>query len=120
MLGGCRLVTTDSQIHTFYSSLHHALSLLSLPVFTGCLITASKAVVSSYSVFTSLLAGDYLTTNGALLRNVLQPWGLLCLPRLHQGRLSATTSDGSIFQLLTADSRLPELYTETVLSHWSL
>jgi hypothetical protein len=44
---------------TFYSSLQHALNLLSLLCFTGCLVIASKAVTPSASVFTSLLAAAY-------------------------------------------------------------
>jgi hypothetical protein len=53
--------------------------------FAGCLVTASKAVDSSASMFTSLMAGDCLTTNLALLRNGVQQWGLLSLLRLRQG-----------------------------------
>jgi hypothetical protein len=40
----------------------------------------------------------------ALLCSVLQQWGLLRLPHLCQGWLPAMTSDGSVSQLLTADS----------------
>jgi hypothetical protein len=46
---------------------------------------ASIDIVSSASMFTSLLAGDCLTTNSVSLCNDLQQWGLLCL---HQGQLS--------------------------------
>jgi hypothetical protein len=61
-------------------------------------------------VFTSLLAGECLTTNSGLLRKDFQQWGLLRFPRLHQGRPCELTSDGSVFQLLTADSESePEL-----------
>jgi hypothetical protein len=52
------------------------------------------------------MAGDYLTTNSALLRNDLQQWGLFRLPSLHQESPSATTTDGSVPHLLTADCRL--------------
>jgi hypothetical protein len=57
-------------------------------------------------VFAHFLAGDILTTYSALLRRHVQQWGLLRLLRLHKGRPSATTSDGSVSQLLTADSLL--------------
>jgi hypothetical protein len=76
-------------------------------MFTGCrLVTGSNAVASSVSVFTPLLAGECLPTTSALLRNGLRQWGLL-----RQGRLSTTTSDGSVPQLLlvAADSRLCKL-----------
>jgi hypothetical protein len=54
----------------------------------------------------SLLTGVYLTSNLALLHSGLQQWGLLCLSHLYQGQLSVMISDGSLSQLLTADSRL--------------
>jgi hypothetical protein len=47
-----------------------------------------QCVASLASVFTSLLAGYCLTTKSVLLRNGLQQWVLLRLPRRHQGRLS--------------------------------
>jgi hypothetical protein len=56
--------------------------------FIVSLVMASNDVASSVSVFTSLLTADCLTTNSKLLRNDLQQWGLLRLPRVHQGRLS--------------------------------
>jgi hypothetical protein len=76
--------------------------------FIGCLVTASNAADSSASVCTSLLAGDFLTTNSVLLLNVLHQWGILHFPRLHQKWPSATTSDGSASQLITADSLLSQ------------
>jgi hypothetical protein len=78
-------------------------------VFTGCLVSASHAVAPS--VF--LLHGSgprwlapITQLDSSLLRNGLQQWGLLRLPRLHQGRPSATISDGSVSQLLNTDSRI--------------
>jgi hypothetical protein len=49
---------------------------------------ASNIVASSTSVFTSLLTSNSLTTNLVFLCYDLHQWGLLCLPRLHQGWLS--------------------------------
>jgi hypothetical protein len=65
--------------------------------------------MSSAFVLTFVPASDCFTTNMALLRKYLQQWGLLHLPRLRQGRPSASTSDGSVSQLLTIDSRLMTL-----------
>jgi hypothetical protein len=79
-------------------------------VFTGCLVTASKAVAPSASVIKSLMAGDRFTTNSALLRNSLQQWGLFHLPRLHQGRLSRNSLRLGLVCLL-ADSLWTEAQT---------
>jgi hypothetical protein len=76
-----------SLIHTLCNTLQYALSLLSLLFFANCLITAFKDLASSASMFTSSLAVTNLTTNSALLRNILH-LGLLRLPRLYQGLLS--------------------------------
>jgi hypothetical protein len=74
--------------------------------------------MSSTSMLTFLLASNCLTTNSALLHNDLQQWGLLHLPRLHQGRMSAATSNGSVSQLLTADSQLLTSESELLCDWW--
>jgi hypothetical protein len=52
-----------SNSHTL-QSLQHVLIFSVCFIFTGCrLVTASNAVACSVSVFTSLLSGDWLTTN---------------------------------------------------------
>jgi hypothetical protein len=56
------VTTAVTLIHTLCSSLESVRSLCCN--FTGCrLVTASNIVASSASVFTFLLAGDYVTTN---------------------------------------------------------
>jgi hypothetical protein len=77
-------------------------------VFTGSLVTASNDVASSPSMFTSLLAGDCLTTNSALLRNDLKQCGFLRLPGLYQVRLSHNGLRLGLVRLLV-DSRLSTL-----------
>jgi hypothetical protein len=96
-----------SLIQTLCSSLLHILSFLSLLCLQRLLPgNGFQFRSSSASDFTSILAGGCLTTNSMVLSNGLQQWGL---PRLHQGRPSATTSDGSVSQPLTADSSLCRL-----------
>jgi hypothetical protein len=87
-----QVTLTLSLIHTHYKSLLHGV-LSVCGVFTGCLVTASHVVAPSASVFTSLLAGDCLTTNSMLLHNGIKHRERLRLPCLHQGRQSAMTSD---------------------------
>jgi hypothetical protein len=83
-------LNTIANSHTHYNSLlHGVLSVCS--VFTSCLVVASHVVAPSASKFTSLLAGDCLTTNSMLLHNGIQQWEPLRLPCLYQGRLSAMT-----------------------------
>lgn len=53
-------------------------------VFPRCLLTVFSVIDSSASMLISLPAGDYLTTNSALLRNDLQQRRLLRFPPLHR------------------------------------
>jgi hypothetical protein len=72
-----------------------------------------------------LLAGwRYLTINTTFLRNGLQQWESLCLPSLHQGLMSAKTSDRPAAKLLAdSQSGLPHCLKTvsrlTSLSRWS-
>jgi hypothetical protein len=78
-----------SLIHIRCNLVQHALGL-----FTSMCIhwllpgNGFNAVDSSASIFKSLLTGDCLTTNLALIRNNLQQWGLFRFPRLRKGLLS--------------------------------
>jgi hypothetical protein len=81
-------------------------------IFIGCRLVAPPTSQMPQLLCSTapLLAGCvYLTTNSALLRNSLQQWELICLPRLRQGRPSVSTSDGAVSQLLTAEPRLSRL-----------
>jgi hypothetical protein len=78
-------------------------------VLTSCLVTASNTVDPSASVFSAfcpLWLASISQLESALVRKISQKLGLLCLPRLEQGRPSATTSMGlsSSCQLQTQDA----------------
>jgi hypothetical protein len=105
-IGPLQLVTTDN-----YNNFTSFCTLLFIVTCTMSSQSSLGALWQRLPIFhvqrlLSSLVGVYLTTNLVLLHSGLQQLGLLRLSHLCQGQLSATTSDGSVSQLLAADSRI--------------
>jgi hypothetical protein len=99
-------VTAVSKLLTLVTTLHESQShILVFPVtvFTALLLQEWSFLCSRVYVLADCRLSHNKTRRSYA---VLQQWVLLRLPRLRQGRLSATTSYGSVSQLLAADARL--------------